>query len=169
MAKRSKPEPVKFETMGELIEAIRHHSGIVSTFLWLHNIEETTKQQSAGLWEEFVAEPVTEQSVKRLADALKQAINDEAQMWSLQRDYNRTLKKGHQLLRLLFSISQDHHLDLDLCDVDGPITFTEQMVDAGLVRLDGDKVVLTSHGKQIANAFRRSLINPAEDAQISCN
>jgi len=148
-----------FATMGELIDALTKHGqkNHLGEDFWIRDVEKFERDNYPGEWEQFREKPIAEEEVISLASALREAISVEAGHWSEPEPYHDTLQRGHDFLRLLFLIAHDQGLQVSIGQIDGPLTFSEQMEVAGFINIIDGHVQLTPEAIRMIEEFKRQI------------
>lgn len=140
---------MSYANVEALITALKERGSDLGVDCWLRWIEDSTKHDAPGRWEEFVTAAVDRNHILILAQALRDAISMEADHWSSPEPYHDTLRRGHGTLKLLHLVSDELGLEIPVGRIDSPLTPTEMMEVAGMVNVSPDGMVtLTSEAER---------------------
>lgn len=123
--------------------------------LWLESCREDVGDEK---WYEIGKLPLTREVVIQLAIWIAEKISEEALHWSAPEPYKRTLDCGHAFLRDIHRIAVENGIRVELGEIDQPLTPTEMMMEAGLVKVDKDGMVkLTPEGEGATESVEKQL------------
>jgi hypothetical protein len=142
--KYTRSENMKLANMGEFIKELNKRGTQFFVDQWVEWIEDSTKRQFPGRWEELAGHEVDERYVLMLAKALQTAISMEADHWSTPEPNADTLDRGHKSLKLLHQLSAEVGLDIPIGQIDVSLSFAEMMIDSGVAQAGPNNTIQLS-------------------------
>ena len=133
-------------TFAEFVELV-NQTKISDAQIW---IEEWKKQQGKE-WDIHKDFPLEKNLVVAFAIGIARIIQARIMSISTCALYNSTIESGHAFLQEIHQKATEHGIELELKEIDVPLSTTEAMVQSGHITTDEKgAVALTDKGKQAA-------------------
>lgn len=151
----------RIKTIGDFMSRIQGIKETPNSCLYLSQIkmwiEDIVQETHAGAWEEFMHEPVAHDNIIMLANTFHGKIAYQVSIFDTVVLYNKCRRRGHRLLRAIYRLAKRLKIEVELEEIDRPLTPSEAMLQAGLVESKGGKIHLTESGEALAAEFETEL------------
>jgi hypothetical protein len=141
------------KTLGDLVSALRQalehpeDLNLLGAGFWIDHV----KQEHGDVWDEVMTWPLDAANVLTLAGPLTDVIQYEIGGRSDQESYDDARNRGHAFLKLIHAKARELGVDVPLEQIDVPLTPSETMEQAGMVKIVDGRVHLTEEGLAAAH------------------
>lgn len=150
------------ETIWELIEVLRDQSDEAACTLL--NLDFLIKHGDVDMdwWRGFAAGPITPETVASLAEGISTSVGEALYHTSDAVLYATMRQECHVALQQLAELCHKHGIEVP--ELDGPLTPSEQLEACGMVTITDGQVHLTEEGeeaaRQVESEIERGLADP---------
>ena len=139
-------------TLKEFVEQLSQQN--IDFEIW---IEEWQSRLDKKQWEKPLNSPVDRMLVLAFSQTIAPIIGEIINRTCLEELYESRRRSGHAMLQAAHALAQKQGIEIELKEIDIPLTMTDFMVQEGMAERKDGNTILTEKGKQAADSLAKEI------------